>query len=239
MWKDSTKRFHSRVDVVAHAGHWAICLDGKTIRTREGELLVPFAPLAAAIAEEWRAVGPVLRRDALPLTGLAIQATGTVANEPQRIHDELVRYGESDLVCYRVPEPQQLALEQECAYSPLLDWLKEKHGVSLAVTSGLTPLRQDPAALANLRAAFAPLEPFILTGLVAATHVLGSVVLGFAMIQGRIDASSAFQMSRLDEAFQIARWGSDEEAAARTEDRRRELLSAARFVQLSLHEPIL
>lgn len=239
MWKDSTKRFHSCVDLVARSGSWAIALDDKPIKTAEGELLIPFAPLANAIADEWRDVGPLLRREALPLTGLAIQAIGTVAKEPEQIQDELVRYGQSDLVCYRVPQPQQLVLEQERAYSPLLAWLNEQHGVSLAVTSELTPLRQDPAALARLRAAIAQLEPFVLTGLVAATHVLGSIVLGFAMIQGRVDASSAFELSRLDEAFQIARWGSDEEASARAEGCRRELLSAARFAQLSRHEPTL
>ena len=42
-----------------------------------------------------------------------------------------------------------------------------------------------------------------------------------AVAKGALDAAEAFELSRLDEAFQQERWGVDEEAAARTEGLRR------------------
>ena len=61
-----------------------------------------------------------------------------------------------------------------------------------------------------------------LTGLATAVPLLGSAVLGLALQRGALSGDAAFDLSRLDEAFQESRWGVDEEAAARTAARRAE-----------------
>ena len=57
-----------------------------------------------------------------------------------------------------------------------------------------------------------------MAGLAHATALFGSAVLALALHRGELDAEAAFELSRLDEAFQQARWGVDEEAAERTAD---------------------
>ena len=44
----------------------------------------------------------------------------------------------------------------------------------------------------------------------------GSAVLGLAVERGRLTAAEAYELSRIDEAFQIEQWGEDAEAAKRT-----------------------
>jgi len=41
------------------------------------------------------------------------------------------------------------------------------------------------------------------------TAACGSLVIGLALLEGRLDAETAFAASQLDETFQIEQWGED------------------------------
>jgi len=69
-----------------------------------------------------------------------------------------------------------------------------------------------------------------LTLLVHFISVCGSAVLGLAVMKRHLTASQAFELSRLDEAYQIEQWGEDEEAAERTEFIRRETRELAELI---------
>jgi chaperone required for assembly of F1-ATPase len=77
-------------------------------------------------------------------------------------------------------------------------------------------------------------DDLALTGLAAAVKAAGSLVIGLALAQGRIDAAQAFELSQLDELYQAERWGEDAEAAKARAALRRELESARRFLDLVL-----
>jgi chaperone required for assembly of F1-ATPase len=47
---------------------------------------------------------------------------------------------------------------------------------------------------------------------------------------GHTSASRGFELSRLDEAYQIEQWGEDEDAKARTELIRAETLALAKLI---------
>ena len=66
------------------------------------------------------------------------------------------------------------------------------------------------------------LDDFALAGLGMATPLLGSAILSLALQRGAVSGAEAFELSRLDEAFQESRWGVDAEAAERTAARRAE-----------------
>lgn len=236
-WKEGSRRSHTSVEVVDRGVSWAIALDGQGLKASDSELLLPTRSLALAIADEWRRVGPTLSRSALPLTGLAVHAAGPVSRDPAPFRAEAVRYGQSDLVCYRASQPEQLSALQSEGLDPLLFWLAQDHGIVLQVTTGLLPVPQDPVALARLGAVVAAFDPFGLTALLAATHALGSIVIGLALLHERLDATSAFALSRLDEAFQISKWGADAEASVRAEIRQHDVMNAARFATLSKGAP--
>jgi len=60
----------------------------------------------------------------------------------------------------------------------------------------------------------------------------GSLVLGLALLEGRIDAAEAFAASQLDESFQIEAWGEDPEQLERRRALAADIQAAARFVSL-------
>ena len=56
---------------------------------------------------------------------------------------------------------------------------------------------------------------------------------GLAVLRGHLDADRSFELSRIDEEFQAAQWGRDEEADQAAEARRLSMISAERLWHLS------
>jgi chaperone required for assembly of F1-ATPase len=66
---------------------------------------------------------------------------------------------------------------------------------------------------------------------------LGSLVLGLALAEGRLDAPTAHALGVLDELFETEQWGEDAEAAARRAAIAADIALAARFIALSKEQP--
>jgi chaperone required for assembly of F1-ATPase len=95
------------------------------------------------------------------------------------------------------------------------------------------PHRQDSASLDRLTSEVAALAAFDLTRLHDLVTLSGSLILGLAVMKGRLKAAEAWVISRLDEDFQAEIWGGDSEADRASAIRREAFLQAARFVSLS------
>lgn len=228
------KRFYKQAAVGIEDGQgWSVRLDGRPIRTPDRQVLaVPTRPLAAAIADEWNAQGETLAPHDMHMTRTANAAIDRVVPNRTLIEDDLVGFGETDMLCYRVAVPADLAARQHRCWQPLLDWATRRHDSALSVTTGILPQPQPAGALAALRAALVSVDAFGLAGLhgvAAATH---SLVLALAVLDGEITAEAACDAALLDETHQTEHWGSDAEAADRRSALRTEITAAARFLRL-------
>ena len=227
------KRLYREAAVTAHPEGYGIALDGRRVNTPAGvALVIPARALAVAIVEEWSAQGERVVPRTMPLMQLAATALERVARARTTVIDQLTRYGETDLLCYRATEPPELVDRQTAMWQPLVDWIEAHHAVRLEVAHGLMPRPQPSAALDALRGALEPLDALRLTGLNAATAAAGSVVLALALLARRLSADEAWALSQLDETFQIERWGEDREAARRRAELRADLVAAGRFLEL-------
>jgi chaperone required for assembly of F1-ATPase len=232
------KRFYQAVRVAPGGQGHGVLLDERPLRTpAKRPLVVPTAPLAEAVAAEWRAQGETIRPDLMPLTRLASTAVDRMPGLRQAAIDEAAAYADTDLLCYRAAEPFELVQRQHHAWQPMLDWLSTAYGVKLSVTTSMLPVAQPEMARTRLRTAVAALEDWPLVGVHAATTGLGSLVLGLALLHGRIDADTALAASLLDELFEIERWGTDPEAERRHAVLRSDVTGAARFLR-TIHEPL-
>jgi chaperone required for assembly of F1-ATPase len=228
------KRLYREVAVTAEADGFGLALDGKRVNTPAGAaLVVRSRGLAEAVAAEWAAQGEQVLPDTMPLMQLTATALDRVASARPAAIEQLLSYGETDLLCYRATEPAELVDRQAAIWQPLLDWAALRFGAELAVIAGLMPQPQPAGVLAALRAALAPADPFGLTGLLAAASAAGSLILALALQEGRLSADEVWALSLLDETFQIERWGEDAEAAARRAGLRADLRAAGRFLALA------
>ncbi len=229
------KKFYKSATVEARAGGFAVLLDGKPIRTPAGRpLLAPTRALAERVAGEWMGQGDRVRPGTMPLTQLLNTALDRMGEGKTRDDAvaEIAGYAATDLVCFRAAYPPALAERQRAAWQPLLAWLAETYGATLATTETLAPPAQPPEALARIRSAVDGRDALRLAALQLAAGALGSVVIALALSEGRIDAAAAFHAAHLDDLHQIEHWGEDAEALARLEGIRADVGVAAEFIRL-------
>lgn len=227
------KRFWTEATPDPVEGGFAVRLDGRPVKTpAKAPLVVPTAGLAQAIAAEWNAQDGAVRPETMPFTRTANSAIDKVRSQQPEVVGLLAEYGGSDLLCYRAERPAALAARQAEAWGPLLDWAAQTFGAPLRVTQGVIPVPQPAASLAALHDQVARLDAFRLAAFHDLVAIPGSLVLALAVTHRRIDPEAAWSASRIDEEWQIADWGADEEAAEAAERRRDAFLHAHRFYQL-------
>jgi len=227
------KRFWKDVSVEREGEGWAIRLDGRAVKTpARAELEVPSEPLADAIAEEWRGVGERIDARAMPLTGLANAAIDRVAPARDAFAKGIANYAEADLACYRSEGPRVLVERQEREWDKLLGWARRRFDVDFVTTSGLMHVAQPPATVEQLSHAVAALDPFRLAGLSPLVTVGGSLVAALAVLKKAMTPEAAWDAVSIEDRWQIERWGADAEAEAALENRRRDFMAAARFLDL-------
>ncbi len=167
----------------------------------------------------------------MPLTRIAVSAVDQVVPARDEIVRQVAGYGETDLLCYRSEQDELAALQAEL-WQPLLEWANESLDVSLVAVHGIMPVTQESSSLDALRRAVEPHGDMELSALHLVTTTSGSVILALAISHGEIDAGRAWELSRLDEAWQAERWGQDAEATERADQLRDDLLAVARFLEL-------
>ncbi len=227
------KRFYEQVAVAAGEEGFGITLDGKPVKTPAGKALaVPSAALAGALAEEWAAQGETIAPSTMPLMQFTSTALDRIPLTRGQVLGHIAGFGASDVLCYRVETPAELAALQAARWQPWLDWAKREFGVALKVTTGIVPVVQDEAAMAALRARVEGSDDWTMTALQSLAPCLGSLVLALAVVEQKLEAETAFELSRLDEAFQNERWGTDSEARKRNDGLHHEVVAAARLLDL-------
>ena len=227
------KRFYKKAEPVQWDDAHGINLDGRPIKTPgKRDLRVPNGALAAAIAEQWNAQEGEVRPATMPLTRLATSTLDRVATQHGAIVQQTANYAGTDLLCYRAVRPPALAARQQAVWQPLVDWAVLRYDAPLSVTTGVIPTSQAANSLRAFAAAVAELDNFMLTALHLTTAACGSLVLGLALLEGRIDAEEAFTASQLDESFQIEAWGEDSEQTERRRALTADISTAARFISL-------
>lgn len=227
------KRFWTDVSVAAADGGYGIALDGKPVRTPGRlPLVVPSAPLAEAIADEWRSVEGEIRPQAMPLTGLANAAIERIAPDRPAFAAGLSRYAESDLLCYRAVDPAPLVERQQAAWDPLLAWARGRYDVHFGTVAGVMPRPQPPTTLARLHDAVTARTAFELAALAPIVTVTGSLVLALAQLEGAIDPDAAWSAARIDDDWQAEMWGRDELAERTTAAHRADFDAGVRMLKL-------
>ena len=229
---DGAKKFYERAELVGHSGGFSVALDGRGIKTPAGsDFVLPTERLAEIVADEWNAQSECIDAATMPMFRIAATVIDRVRPNRAEVVEITLKFGETDLLCYRAEAPPDLARRQAEAWQPWLEWAARDLGAELAVTTGIQPVKQPAAALEALGAAVGALDDYQLMG-VSAAAATGSLILALALGQGAMAHESCAEAALLDDHYQIERWGDDDEAG---EHRRRvqgEIEEAARFIEL-------
>ena len=214
---EKPRRFYKEVTVGQADGGWTVLLDGRTLRTPKAQRMVlPNRALAQQVADEWAAQGETVELADMQATRLANTAIETIGGAREVVADQVAQYAASDLLCYFAEDPQALVDRQTARWGPVLARAEAEEQLRFVRASGIVHRDQPADTLERVRQIAQGLDHFGLAGFAFATSLFGSAVLGVALLRGWLSGDEAFDLSRLDEAFQEEKWGVDAEAAERT-----------------------
>lgn len=231
-WK--AKRFWTETTVERVGDGWQVLLDGRPVRTpRKAAMILPTQDMAQAVAAEWDAQQGLINPLLMPMTRSANAAIDKVATQHAEVAAMLAAYAETDLLCHRADAPVELVDQQNKGWNPVLAWAETTYSAPLNVVTGILPAPQPDQSLATYARIVAGYPPFSLTALHDLVALSGSLLLALHVADGQMPPESAWQLSRIDEDWQIALWGEDEEAAEEAAIKRAAFLHAASFLRLS------
>lgn len=229
---EKPRRFYKAVAVIDVEGGHGVQLDGRNLRTPKAEKMVlPTRAAAEQVAAEWAAQTDVIEMATMHATRLANTAIETIGGTRDGVADQIAQYAGSDLLCYFADDPAALVARQEAQWGPVLARAAAEEGVALERSQGIVHRDQPAASLARVREIALALDDFQLAGLAFGVALFGSAVLAIALLRAWVSADEAFDLSRLDEAFQEEKWGIDEEAAERTDRLRGEAQMLGRWFE--------
>jgi len=168
----------------------------------------------------------------MPVMRLVNTTIDGVANDPQAVLEDILRFASSDLLCYRADAPQGLVERQNEQWDPVIDWARTTLGARFNLAEGIIHVEQPRETIAvlgshlNQRA-----EPLRLAAIHLMTSLTGSALLALAVDFGELDAETAWAAGHVDEDWQIEHWGQDAEAVARRAARKRDMMAAVSLLE--------
>jgi chaperone required for assembly of F1-ATPase len=224
------KRFYKTVGVTSAN---EIVLDRRLVKTPlKAVLALPNRALADAVAAEWDTQKGSIDAASMHLTKLANTAIDRASAERANLIEELVRYANSDLVCYRAEGPPRLLARQDEIWDPIIDWAQRDLRALFKTTQGIVHVDQPPEALDAVRNRLEDCDPFALTAIHSLSTLLGTILISLKIRDKSISIDNAWVAAHLDEDFQIEDWGEDEELAKRRAARRIEYDATVKFLHL-------
>lgn len=227
------KRFYKEVAAGPVDGGFVVTLDGRPVKTPglKVPVVVPAAPLAVTMAEEWSAQGEFINPATMPMVRLINSALESGEHMIPAFRDEVMKFAAGDMMLYRADTPQGLVAAQEAAWDKAMVTLARHFGVTFQPTVGLIHQPQPKATMDRLAAALERENLLTMTALVSITGLTGSGLLAIGLLHKLFPVEHVWEAAHVDEDFQISHWGQDEEAAERRAIRRVEFDTAVAVVE--------
>ncbi|KAI0695419.1 ATP12-domain-containing protein [Cerioporus squamosus] len=211
------KRFWKTVDIEKRDGGYAVTLDKRPLRTPSGKrLIVPPEKrlVAALIASEWENQQTALKPHALPMTSLASRALDAFEDEATRaeVRAQLLKYFETDTICYHADSPEVLVKLQETHWKPILDWARSTFNVDIAVSDSFLVPTQPQETLKKFEEVLSKFSPWEMAAMERATYTSKSFLIALALVMRHIDVDQAAQAAHVEVNSQIERWGEVEDS---------------------------
>jgi len=206
------KKFYRQATIATADGWYEINLDKKKLRTPHGNIFrVPSEPLALAIATEWNSQETMVNRHSMHLTSLC----NTALENPyyktrEQLTNTIIHFLETDTICYRQKEEEDLAdLERE-KWDPILQWAADRYGIEITPTWSIQPPVVTDASKEIIRRHLLSYSDWALFGYSYAVDTIKSLMIIMALIDKHINVETAVDLARLEQIYQTNRWGTVE-----------------------------
>ncbi|CAG8445933.1 21916_t:CDS:10 [Dentiscutata erythropus] len=225
------RRFWKEVSVLSNKDVYQVALDNRPIKTPGGApLVIPRSNkyLAILIAGEWESQKSLLKQHSLPLactntiinqniliTSLIARSIDSFEKDPSSRKEaitRLIRYFDTDTVCYQETYPDILVDLQKQYWDPTVKWAQETYGVEIKVTNGIIGAKQPVETKNKLRAIVEEFDSLKLSAFERATLLTKSFLIGLGLVERQLTVEFASKAAQIETISQTIRWGEIEDA---------------------------
>ena len=228
------KRFYKDVTTAPAAGGdgWQVQLDGRGIRSQGGgQQVVPSQALAQLLAGEWEAQGEEIDPKSFVFRDMADFAIDVVRTDRADAIGNLIKFSQTDTLCYRGDPGDALFQRQEEMWEPLVSACEKRHDITFSRVSGIIHDPQSPSTTARLETILGEMDDFTIAGLQTLTALAASLIVGLEALEDGADAEALFAIANVEEDWQAELWGWDGEAQQRRDMRLEAFRLALDFVK--------
>ena len=209
------KRFYKSVSIERSGGGYHILLDGRPVKTKSKAFLCAMnEKIAALVMDEWENQKDEIVPNTMPFTQILNTYIDRVSSERSVMSEAILKYLDTDLLCYQTDQPQNLvSLQQEC-WQPFLDGFEKAFNCTLLTTTTLSAVNQSSQAHEAVEGYVHGLDDARFTVLQLVTSISGSLILALAMVHDRASANSVLAACFVEEDFKdtlynAAKYGED------------------------------
>ncbi len=204
------KRFYNLVHTDPLQDGFGIFLDGRPVRTRMGNVLcAPNRSIADEIVREWSAQTDEILPDTMPFTQILNTRIDRVAAGRKAMTEAILKYLDTDLICYPAPDPEELRDLQKKEWSRFTEWFAGAFGHPLSVTTALRAVAQPESVKNSVRNRVEALDDDTFTILQWVTAIAGSIVMALSFTEGAFGANDIVSARFVEEDYKERLYNAD------------------------------
>jgi len=207
--KGTSRRFYKKVGVKSFelngVDQWVVMLDQRVVKTpKEIRMTLPSKSMALMIAFEWDSQEVNITPTSMPVMTLAATAIDIIPEKRKMIVDSIMNFLTTDVMCTRDPDQEEFLERQKEVHDPILAWFSDYFKVPiLEINYGLDFQEHPEQTTSKLQWNMFNFDDYTLAALDTMITSLKSVVLAFAVWQGRITVDEALKASNLEENYRL------------------------------------
>ncbi len=230
--KHQVKRFYKTVGIEKIGEDYHLLLDGRKAKTpAKNALSLTSFEAAELLCAEWDAQKEFIEPSTMHITRMVNASIDHVSEKLNEVSAEIAKYGGSDLMYYRSPEPPKLFSKQIELWDPVLQWASKKFNVEFKCSNAINFVEQSSATLQALEQEVQKFtSPIALSALYTVLTIGGSLIVALAVAHRHCEPQHAYKICELEPDFTSEIWGVDEEAQIRRELREVEFIAASQLL---------
>lgn len=197
------KKFYTLVSTEKCAGGYNILLDSRILKTQDKlDLLAPNEDIANRVVREWADQSDFIVPDTMPFTQILSTKIDRIAQDRDAITQVLLKYVDTDLLCYLASAPDGLVHAQNKKWACWRSWFEGEFGVEpLETTTGLDALKQEQAIHQSIAHYIEGLADDHFTVFQLVASMSGSLLLSMAFTAGKARSDEVFEAMYVEEHF--------------------------------------
>ncbi|MBX7146397.1 MAG: hypothetical protein K1X44_03700 [Alphaproteobacteria bacterium] len=228
------KRFYQTIAYIRTDNGFVIQADHKNLKSPKNNIVcVPSLNMGEVLVQEWTKQKDTINFISMPITQFVYTVLDYGDLKRNEYINDIISYARTDLLCYRVLKPKDLALKQNQLWQPVLNWVEESFEVKFNIVYDIMPVSFSKENETIIKKYLEQYNNYQLIAFLLMVRNCGSVILSLALCKKFITPEQAFDLALLDENYQQEKWGADFEFAKSIENKKNDFNHAVYFFNLS------